>query len=140
MIDPGTFSVGAILVAIFGSIIIFIWQTNSLSGKLESKIETQGKELRAEIETQGRELRKEIETQGKELRAEIETRSNRLEAEIETQGRELRAEIEIRSNRLEAEIKSQGQRLSDSELEQARLNGINSVLTGQTHTHETLAD
>ena len=86
MIDPGTFSVGAIL---------------------ESKIETQGRELKAEIETQGRELR---------------------------------AEIETRSNRLEAEVKLQGQRVSNSELEQARLNGINSVLLAQTHTHEPHAD
>ena len=105
-------------MGIFTSIVIFIWQTNSLSGKLESKIETQGRELRAEIETQGRELR----------------------AEIETQSRELRAEIETRSNRLEAEIKLQGQRVSNSELEQARLNGVNSVLLAQTHTHEPRAD
>ena len=67
MIDPGIFSVGAILVAIFGSIIIFIWQTNSLSGKLESKIETQGKELRAEIETRANRLEDEIKLQGRRL-------------------------------------------------------------------------
>lgn len=129
MIAPGIFSVGAILVGIFTSIIIFIWQTNSLSGRLESKIEIQGRELRVELEAHVRELRAEIETQGKELRTEMQT-----------QGRELRAEIETRSNRLEDEIRLQGQRVSNSELEQARLNGINSVLVGQTHTHESLAD
>ena len=103
MIDPGIFSVGAILVAIFGSIIIFIWQTNSLSGKLESKIETQGKELRDEIETQGKELRAEME-------------------------------------KLSVDVGTQGRRVRDSELEQARLNGVNSVLMNQTHTHESMAD
>ena len=41
---------------------------------------------------------------------------------------------------LKAEIAVQGRRVSDSELEQARLNGINSVLTSQTHTHEYTAD
>ncbi len=116
-------------MGIFTSIIIFIWQTNSLSGRLESKIEIQGRELRVELEAHVRELRAEIETQGKELRTEMQT-----------QGRELRAEIETRSNRLEDEIRLQGQRVSNSELEQARLNGINSVLVGQTHTHESLAD
>ena len=70
-----------------------------------------------------------MQTQGRELRAEIATRSNRLETEIAT-----------RSNRLEDEIRLQGQRVRNSELEQARLNGINSVLVGQTHTHESLAD
>ena len=129
MIDPGIFSVGVILVGIFTSIIIFIWQTNSLSGRLESKIEIQGRELRVEVEAHIRELRTEMQTQGRELRAEIATRSNRLETEIAT-----------RSNRLEDEIRLQGQRVSNSELEQARLNGINSVLVGQTHTHESLAD
>ncbi|MCY4654153.1 MAG: hypothetical protein OXC95_13435 [Dehalococcoidia bacterium] len=48
---------------------------------------------------------------------------------METQGRELRAEME-----------TQGRRVSDSELAQARLNGVNSVLMAQTHTHESMAD
>ena len=116
--DPDVLSVGAILAGIFGAVIVFIWQINSQSSRLETKIEDQGKELRSEIETQGRELRTEIETQGKELRAEMENHVKELKSEIAVQGR----------------------RVSDSELEQARLNGINSVLVDQTHTHEYTAD
>ena len=74
-------SVGAILAGIFAATIVFIWQINSQSSRLETKID---------------ELKEEIETQGK--------------------------------------------RVSDSELEQARLDGVNSVLLNQTHTHESMAD
>ena len=56
---------------------------------------------------------------------QINAQRGRLEDKIDRQG-----------DRLEAEIKDVGQRVTDSELEQARLNGVNSVLTGQTHTHE----
>ena len=102
----------AIIVAIFLSTGIYIWQSNSQAGRMDSRIDR----LEDKIDTQGRELRAEIETQGKELRAEIET-----------QGKELRAEIE-----------AQGQRVSQSELEQARLNGVNSVLIQHIHTHEPM--
>ena len=54
---------------------------------------------------------------------------DRLEAKLEAQGESLRTEIRLAS-----------QRVSDSELEQARLNGVNSVLERQTHTHEVAAD
>ena len=105
--DPDILSVGAILAGIFAATIVFIWQINSQSSRLESKIEDQGKELRSEMETLRNELRTEIETQGRELRTEIET---------------------------------QGRRVSASELEQARLNGVNSVLANQAHTHQSMAD
>ena len=94
--DPDILSVGAILVGLFAATMVFIWQINTQSSRLETKIDDLGKELRDEIETQGKELRTEIETQGR--------------------------------------------RVSDSELEQARLNGVNSVLMTQTHTHESMAD
>ena len=60
---------------------------------------------------------------------QINNQSSRLETKIETQGNELRAEII-----------EQGKRVSQSELDQARLNGVNSVLLQQTHTYETLGD
>lgn len=112
--DPGVFSVAAILVGIFLATAVFIWQMNSQSNRLESKIETQGRELRAEI---------------RELRAEMVSQVRELSAKIESQGRELSAKIE-----------AQGRRVSDSELEQARLDGVNSVLMNQTHTHQPAAD
>ncbi|MXY22271.1 MAG: hypothetical protein F4Y49_13175 [Dehalococcoidia bacterium] len=105
--DPDILSVGAILAGIFAATIVFIWQINSQSSRLETKIDDLGRELRGEIETQGRELRGEIEAQGRELRGEIE---------------------------------AQGKRVSDSELEQARLNGVNSVVVNQAHSHQSMAD
>lgn len=98
----------AIIVAIFLSTGIYIWQSNSQAGRMDSRIDR----LEDKIDTQGRELRAEIETQGKELRAEIEAQGQRMEA--------------------------QGQRVSHSELEQARLNGVNSVLIQHIHTHEPM--
>ncbi|MXX53186.1 MAG: hypothetical protein F4Z35_04410 [Dehalococcoidia bacterium] len=98
----------AIIVAIFLSTGIYIWQLNSQAGRMDSRIDR----LEDKIDTQGRELRAEIETQGKELRAEIEAQGLRMEA--------------------------QGQRVSQSELEQARLNGVNSVLIQHIHTHEPM--
>ena len=99
----------ALLLAVFG----LMWQMNSQSNRLEAKMDAQGKDLDKKIDARG----EEIKEQGKEL-----------EAKIDTQGRELRAEII-----------AQGQRVSDSELEQARLNGVNSVLTRLVHTHEVQA-
>ena len=98
----------AIIVAIFLSTGIYIWQSNSQAGRMDSRIDR----LEDKIDTQGRELRAEIETQGKELRAEIEAQGQRMEAH--------------------------GQRVSQSELEQARLNGVNSVLIQHIHTHEPM--
>ena len=73
--------------------------------------------------------------------------SNRFDAGLQDQGERLGAEIraqgerlEAQGERLEAEIRAQGQRVSDVELEQARLNGVNSVVIDQAHTHEALAD
>ncbi len=48
--------------------------------------------------------------------------------------------LDDRMDRLEDKIEAAGKRVTDSELEQARLNGVNSVLAGQTHTHETIRD
>lgn len=60
---------------------------------------------------------------------QINNQSSRLEAKIETQGKELRDEI-----------KEQGARVSQVELDQARINGVNSVLLRHAHTHESMGD
>ena len=104
----------AILLGIFG----LMWQMNRQSNRLEDAIDTQGRELRAEMQEQGRELRAEMQEQGRELRVEMNE-----------QGRELRAEMQ-----------EQGARVSQAELDQARINGVNSVLLRHTHTHENLGD
>ena len=102
-----------IIVGLLFAMFALMWQMNSQSGRLEAKIDAQGKD---------------IDAQGKELEAKIETQGKELETQIGTQGRELRAEII-----------AQGQRVSDAELENARLNGVNSVLTRFAHTHEAQA-
>ena len=110
----------ALLLAVFG----LMWQMNSQSNRLEAKMDAQGKDLDKKIDARG----EEVTEQGKDLRAIIDTQGKELEAQIDSQGKELRAEII-----------AQGQRVSDSELEQARLNGVNSVLTRLVHTHEVQA-
>ena len=68
--------------------------------------------------------------------AKIDRIEAKLEAEMKQQGETLRAEMQ----ELRAEVRLAAQRVSDAELEQARLNGVNSVLTAQSHTHESAAD
>ncbi len=77
----GILGVSAIIVAIFLSTAIYVWQSNSQAGRFDARMD-----------------------------------------------------------RLEDKIEAAGKRVTDSELEQARLNGVNSVLAGQTHTHETIRD
>lgn len=67
---------------------------------------------------------------------QINNQSSRLEAKIDTQGKELRDEIRAQGTRIEA----QGARVSQAELDQARINGVNSVILRQTHTHEATGD
>ena len=81
----GIIGVSAIIVAIFLSTVVFIWQSNSQSGRFDARMD-------------------------------------RME------------------ERLEDKIEVVGRRVAESELEQARLNGVNSILANQTHTHETLDD
>ena len=105
--DPTAISVFVGVTAIMLGIFGLMWQMNRQSGRLETKIETQGKDLETQIETQGRDLETQIETQGKDL---------------------------------QDEMREQGRRVSQSELDQARLNGVNSVLLRHTHTHERTSD
>ena len=58
---------------------------------------------------------------------------DRLDAKVDSLRTELSQEINSTRNEL-------SKRVSDTELAQARQDGVNSVLQNQTHTHETLAD
>lgn len=102
-----------IIVGLLFAMFALMWQMNSQSSRLEAKIDAQSEDMDA----QGRELEAKIDAQGKDL-----------ESQIDAQGRELRAEII-----------AQGRRVSDAELENARLNGVNSVLTRFAHTHDAQA-
>ena len=72
--------------------------------------------------------------------ARIEKLDAKLDTKIEAQGDRLDAKIDGFSTEIRAEIKEQGKRVSDSELEQARLNGVNSVLVNHIHTHNDRSD
>ena len=82
-----------------------------------------------QMNRQSNRLEHAIDTQGRELRAEMNEQGRELRAEMNEQGRELRAEIQ-----------EQGARVSQAELDQARINGVNSVLLRHIHTHENLGD
>ena len=121
--DLAAYSIGvaAIVMAVFIATGIQIWQASCSDARLdrfEAKFDSAMKEQR--------------ET----LRAEMRDGDARLQAQIQEQG----ARLEAQMQELRAEVRQAGQRVSDAELEQARLNGVNSVLTGQTHTHESAAD
>ena len=120
------------MMAVFIATGIQIWQASRsdarldrFEAKFESEMKEQGRTLRAEMKEQRESLRAEMKEQGEALRAEMREGDARLEAQMQE---------------LRAEVRQAGQRVSDAELEQARLNGVNSVLTGQTHTHESAAD
>ena len=99
----------AIVVSIFLAMVVFIWQ----AGRSDAKIDR----LDARIDRLGA----KIEAQGERLDAKLEALGQRLYTEISHQGRR---------------IEEQGKRVSDAELEQARLNGVNSVIVNQIHSHE----
>jgi len=58
--------------------------------------------------------------------------------------REDASELRVEMREFRAEVREQGerltQRISDTEREQARLEGVNSVLLRHTHTHEASTD
>ncbi len=101
-------------VAVLIGILALMWQMHSQGGRLDAKIDAQGDRLNA---------------QGDRLNAEIRAQGDRLDAEIRAQG-----------GRLDAEIRAQGVRLNEAEREQARLEGVNSVLRIHSHTHEAADD
>lgn len=102
--------VGGILIAMA----VFTWQMVSSTNRFDAKLD----KLDVKIEAQGKELEDKIEAQGKELRTE-------LGAKIEAQT---------------AEIRDMGERFSrkvtDVEIEQARLNAVNEIMLDDRHTHQ----
>ena len=113
--------VGGLLIAMG----VFTWQIISSTNRFDAKLDR----LDAKIETQGKELEGKIETQGKELSSKIETQGKELEDKIEAQT---------------SEIRDMGERFSrkvtDVEIEQARLNAVNEIILDDRHTHHRADD
>ena len=113
--------VGGLLIAMG----VFTWQIISSTNRFDTKLDN----LNDKIETQGKELEGKIETQGKELSSKIETQGKELEDKIEAQT---------------SEIRDMGERFSrkvtDVEIEQARLNAVNEIILDDRHTHHRADD
>jgi hypothetical protein len=69
----------------------------------------------------------------------FDAKLDRLDAKIEAQGKDLEGKIEAQGKELTAEIREMGERFSrkvtDVEIEQARLNAINEIMLDDRHTH-----
>ena len=65
-----------------------------------------------------------------------DARIDRLDAKIEAQGDRITTEIRHEISKQNSLISEQGRRVSEVELEQARLNGVNSVIVNQIHSHD----
>lgn len=65
-----------------------------------------------------------------------EQRDNELRAEIRAQGDRFEQRHNELRVELRADLRDMGSRLSESEREQARLEGVNSALLRHAHTHE----
>ena len=117
--------VGGLLVAMG----VFTWQIVSSTNRFDTKLDKLDAKLDTKIDAQGKELEDKIETQGKEL-----------SAKIEAQGKELSAKIDAQA----AEIRDMGERFSrkvtDVEIEQARLNAVNEIMLDDRHTHHRADD
>ena len=70
----------------------------------------------------------QMNSQNSRLEANIDTEVGRLEATVDSEVGRLEAKIDTYGRELRDEIRAMSERVSNSELEQARLNGVNSVL------------
>ena len=73
-------------------------------------------------------LMRQMNSQNSRLEAKIDTEVGRLEATVDSEVGRLEAKIDTYGRELRDEIRAMSERVSNSELEQARLNGVNSVL------------
>ena len=98
-------------IGILIALFVFVWQTTD---SLRSEIRDTSSELRSEISDAKSELRSEISDAKSELRIEISD--------------------------AKSEVREIGNRVSEVELEQARIEGANRILSEvlkqQSHTHE----
>ncbi len=114
-------TVVGVIIGVAGIIIamgVFTWQIVSSTNRFDAKLDK---------------LNDKIDTQGKELRTELEDK-------IEAQGKELGDKIDA----LTAETREMGERYSrkitDVEIEQARLNAVNEIILDDRHTHHQADD
>ena len=132
--DVGAIVIGeiAIFVGLALGIAAMIWQMHLQSGRLEKKIDDQVQRLETKIDAQGQRFEDKLDAQAQRLEAQMQ----RMEANTNAQVQRMEANANAQMQRMDANANILGQRLSESEREQARLEGVNSVLRRQAHTHE----
>ena len=127
---------GAIFVTIILGLFAIGWQNRQLIEGQRSEnqqlIESHRAENRQLLEAQRAENRELLEAQ----RAENQQREYALREEAREREYALREENRQRDEALAALMESIRTKVSDTELEQARLEGVNSVLRQHLHTHE----
>ena len=67
---------------------------------------------------------------------QIRSQRGQLESRIEELDVKLSSEIREQVGELRDELREQGNKVTEATLDQARLDGVNSVLLYQSHTHE----
>ncbi len=117
--------VGGILIAMG----VFTWQIVSSTNRFDSKLD----KLDDKIEAQGKELEGKIEAQGKELEDKIEDKTEAL-------SKELGAKIEALTTETRDMAERYSRKITDVEIEQARLNAVNEIMLDDRHTHNRADD
>ena len=114
-------TVVGVIIGVAGILIamgVFTWQIVSSTNRFDAKLDK---------------LDDKIEAQGKEI-------EDKLDDKIEVLSKELSAKIEAQS----AEIREMGERfgrkVTDVEIEQARLNAVNEIMLDDRHTHNRADD
>ena len=104
--DDGIIGLIAIALTIITTVTVALLVLTRQSNRLEEQMRGANAELRTEMREANAELRTEMRTANSELRSEIRDLANRF-----------------------------GERISKVESNQARLEGANSVMQAQAHTH-----
>ena len=136
----------AMVVTVLVGIVVLVWQGivqgskyDNLNQRLDgmyqhfdSKFDAQSRQ----IVEMGERLEARMDVQVQNLDSRIDARIQRAEVNTNAHIQRLDANANAQIERLDATANVLAQRLSENEREQARLEGVNSVLRHQMHQHE----
>ena len=125
----------AIVVAIGLGIVALVWQgivQNSRYDNVSQRLDAMYEHFDSKFEAQSKLIADTAQRLEGRMDAQIQRSEDNTRALMQQTEQNHREDI----RRLDAMAQVLGQRLSDSEREQARLEGVNSVLQQQAHQHE----
>ena len=135
VLDADVVALVAIAVSVLIGIVVLVWQGLVQGSKYDS--------LNQRMDAMYQLFDSKFDAQSKLIADTAQRLENRMDAQIQRSEDNTRALMQQTERnhredirRLDAMAQVLGQRLSDSEREQARLEGVNSVLQQQTHQHE----